>query len=375
MIIIRFLSILFLIFVLISCEDKKDVYSDIKFIEWVDESSNQNEYLADSIFTSDTKLVRLQLTDESIINRIRAIASDSSNIFILDRTQSSIFNFDSEGNFKNKLEAIGRGPGEYNAVIDLSINPEEKYIYLLCDRPYKLMTFDYDFNFIEEIVLNDLYFDFLKTDDSFIIRKLLDLNASNPNSIEIVNSNSGSLEKRLLKFDKNTHEKLINLNGGIVGSMLTKSSSILTTTDIDNTIIYEVLEDTIVPKYKFNKQDDSHINEPIISNMIETENYLFFKMGDGISLLDKSSEELKRYKGVMNYEEYNASVHEHFKVKGQKSMISFVIYPSSVKSIEGIFEERIKTMKDTSDINRIFLDFAKKTKLNDNPILLLYEVK
>ncbi len=367
----KLLRFVLLIFLLYSFKENFESDPDLKSIKRVD---SEDKYLADSAFASKAKVVRLETKEESFVRDIRVIATDSSNIFILDRSQSAIFNFDINGKFKNKFEVVGKGPGEYNAVIDLNIDSDKKLIYLLCDRPYKIMTFDYSFNFIEEFELNDLYYDLIKSDNSFILRRNAFLDHFESYNIEVFGSKSGLLEKKLLKNDPNSNNRaIVSELGG--SSMLTESLSNLATIP-NKSVIYEIANDTISPKYEFDfiKQTDSNLNQFAITNMVETENYLLFNNAHSLYLLDKKSEKLNKYEGIRNYQEYNSYLNEFYKIKGEKSKISFVLRPKRIKAVESIFLEKMESMKDTSDVNRIFLNFAKKTKIGDNPILIFYDI-
>lgn len=96
--------------------------------------------LIDTLVFKDCKVVELETTDESILSYIAQVCIVGDTLFIFDRNQNSVFIFDTDGNYINKINDIGEGPMEYIRL--LSIRPDicNQRIALLCDYLIGLCT-------------------------------------------------------------------------------------------------------------------------------------------------------------------------------------------------------------------------------------------
>jgi hypothetical protein len=81
-------------------------------INWPDFLNRPQKITRLSSIASSISYIKLVTPDSVKIGMIRRLSLTKDNIFIVDQT-SSIFIFDSEGKFKNKISHVGRGPGEY----------------------------------------------------------------------------------------------------------------------------------------------------------------------------------------------------------------------------------------------------------------------
>lgn len=74
-------------------------------------------------------------------------------IYVLNQKQLTIFIFDKKGNYINKINRKGNGPGEYLSIIDFNINRFSNNVEIL--TRYKVLTYDYiGKKFIKEYKLN-----------------------------------------------------------------------------------------------------------------------------------------------------------------------------------------------------------------------------
>ncbi|MHA1974375.1 MAG: 6-bladed beta-propeller [Candidatus Hodarchaeales archaeon] len=108
---------------------------------------NEQEVLVSQIFES-AKVVRLETSNKCLISNISALKVDSNRIFIFDRRVESVFAFNLEGKFLNKIGSKGKGPGEFIGPSDISLDRENKNIEILDYHAQKILVYDYDGNYI-----------------------------------------------------------------------------------------------------------------------------------------------------------------------------------------------------------------------------------
>lgn len=102
--------------------------------------------------------IPLETTEESIIGRIEKLESDDSYIFIFDKTNNQTFRFSQkDGSFLNKFGHIGRGPGEYIELRDMTLDKKRKEVCLLDYWGFKILYFNYDGEYLREQPLYYLY--------------------------------------------------------------------------------------------------------------------------------------------------------------------------------------------------------------------------
>ena len=88
------------------------------------------------------KIVKLQVTESSILANISDLAIIENHMLVLDGKQSQLFMFDSEGGFLKQVGRLGQGPGEY---IKPAYITADKDRFLLLDTDLRRLIF-YDRN-------------------------------------------------------------------------------------------------------------------------------------------------------------------------------------------------------------------------------------
>ncbi len=85
---------------------------------------------------SDYRIVPLEYTDNSIIGNIDKVIVVDSLVFVMDsQVAAGIFVFDvRSGKFIRNIGDVGKGFGEYLRLYDMSIDSENRYIYVLCEK-------------------------------------------------------------------------------------------------------------------------------------------------------------------------------------------------------------------------------------------------
>ena len=107
-----------------------------------------------NIFT-DVEIIPLELTSESILVNIEKVLFQDGNYLIFDKDQSFVYKFNDEGEFLSKLDKVGNGPGEYQSIYDVIINPYNDNIELM-SAIGSIYIYDKNFNWIETIDLPDI---------------------------------------------------------------------------------------------------------------------------------------------------------------------------------------------------------------------------
>ncbi len=185
----------------------------------VDIKSEKVKIKFDDYFISK-KAIALETNENSLFSEIDRISFYEHKIFILDKKLNSILVFRDNGSFLYKIKNIGRGPQEYNHLMDFTIDEKNKNIILYTDRPYALFIHNMDGSFIKKIQLNDLYFNMASMDGKVMFlnkdikKKYLLINYDIEKNIEEgfipINSRDeiyahNGIDSPLLTVDKNIH--------------------------------------------------------------------------------------------------------------------------------------------------------------------------
>lgn len=99
-------------------------------------------------------VVPLETTDSSLIGEISKIDFYKNQFYILDERTMSVFRFNRDGRYCDKIARHGKGPGEYSDLTDFSINRETNQIELLSAYG-GLHIYDMDFNHVRDLKLTD----------------------------------------------------------------------------------------------------------------------------------------------------------------------------------------------------------------------------
>ena len=336
---------------------------------------SMQRYFVDSLYLENAGTVFLETNPNSFINRIDKLYMDEGLIYIFDRSLSKIVAFSRDGRYIGHLHRIGKGPMEYTALIDIDIDTESKKIHLLSDSPFKIMTFDYDFNFESEISVENHYLELLAEQDYFYCRRAETTNyIPNENYLDIVNKKDGNVEQRLLPIQADT-ESLQKAK--IPGRKLTKSNAIFITTSHDNSI-YELKDENLIKRFVIAFDEDkneSNDGNKHITNTVESDRLVMFTSNDGLFILDKESGDLRGYTaGLLNTGPLYSSLTQFLPVSRSTSTIAFIRQPAILKMMAKSMSEKLPqtNISQPNENNTKFLDFVDKIDENSNPILFFY---
>lgn len=96
-------------------EDRKGKY--VKDVDLDNLSSPSfNDYF------SKLEIIPLELSNETLVQDVFGQIWCNNKLYILDQKQKVVFIFDQEGNFIQKIDKYGNGPGEYTDLVDFQLN-------------------------------------------------------------------------------------------------------------------------------------------------------------------------------------------------------------------------------------------------------------
>ncbi|MPM70356.1 hypothetical protein SDC9_117311 [bioreactor metagenome] len=122
------------------------------------QSSKIQKELVDTTVFKKCSIIFLETNDNSLLRRINRICYADEKLFILDRSLNKILIFNMEGKYISEIHQVGQGPGEYLSIMDFCVDIVKKQILVLCDRPYKIIAFDFDKKVMFDKKLDGLYF-------------------------------------------------------------------------------------------------------------------------------------------------------------------------------------------------------------------------
>lgn len=154
--------LLFFLLIFAMCQGKKDNRNSIlsstsknnELIEInIDDLDDNTPILFSSVF-KNFKLTPLETRNECLIGRISKMEVIDDTLYILDSNiAKSLFLFDREGKFIQKIGKIGKGPGEYIQPAFFSVNYKEKQILILDTKQQKIIRYASNGDFINEFKL------------------------------------------------------------------------------------------------------------------------------------------------------------------------------------------------------------------------------
>ena len=122
-----------------SCEKKKT--QDEKVIHFDLEQEVLNKHTTSLI--KDCKIIPLETNDSVLIGSIDKVIVDQDKLYVGDFSKThSVYVFDLQGNFQQKISRQGRGPEEYLSLYDMFIDPHTGELNLLSRIDRKLLAFD-----------------------------------------------------------------------------------------------------------------------------------------------------------------------------------------------------------------------------------------
>lgn len=109
----------------------------------IDPGLNNISYSTSGII-SDIKVVFLETNPTCLVDYFSSlIFMDEKNIIF--RSNKTILVFDNHGKYVSKIDAVGRGPGEYVSIVNAFADPLERNIYIVDYEDIKIYSYDGDY--------------------------------------------------------------------------------------------------------------------------------------------------------------------------------------------------------------------------------------
>lgn len=351
--------------------------------------STENVELTDSAFFAQTRILLLETTDASLVQSINAICMAGDTLFLLDNRQQKIFIFDGNGKFINAIHNIGNGPKEYVALSDISI--QNGLLAVLCNRPYKIMYYSYDGQFVKERNVSDYFRNFATTDRYTYYYSTAPLGKR----IFNVYDEQNGTEKQIPFPDGKYMGAEAQEEGTIyrvsAGRQVTEGHSVLFTWPFDYTIykadngevkaLYTIdFGERTLPKelleqpmnvFEFTQLCAKEGYVHTIEDMVENEDYLIFKTNPWIFLIDKQERTVKPCSFIRVTEFMGGGSNDYLAVKGTDMLAQS--YPPFL--FKGLMRNVIaQNLLPHNELADQFARVYKELKDEDNPVLLLFQL-
>lgn len=141
------------IYLIMGCNSNKPDIQNNNLIT-IEIDHKKNEPLLLSSIVDSISFIKLETKNNEIISSPTKVQLFKNKIYILDRERNSIFIFNKSGDYLQKIQNTGKGPGEYLQLVDFEINNQG--IYLL-DYPNNIIHYDFDFKYLQKIELKNSY--------------------------------------------------------------------------------------------------------------------------------------------------------------------------------------------------------------------------
>ncbi len=151
----------------------------------------------DSIFL-DVKYVHLEATHDSAISNIDKIIITDSLYYILDKKQASIFIFNKQGEFQNRLAKRGRARDEYLSLDDFFV--KKSMLYVLSSDLRKVIVYDSELKYLSNIKLESF-----GTNISYINNKLYyftNYSSEDLNLFHVYDITQGICDDKFCKYEE-----------------------------------------------------------------------------------------------------------------------------------------------------------------------------
>ncbi len=112
----------------------------------------QSIFLPLSLYTDSLEIIKLDNSEDALVGRAN-ITVTKNFLGIYDFNNRLYKLFTRKGKFLHTIGAIGQGPGEYQLLYDNQIDEENNRIYLFPWTTKKVLVYDLDGNFIQDIPL------------------------------------------------------------------------------------------------------------------------------------------------------------------------------------------------------------------------------
>lgn len=346
------------------------------------QSSKIQKELVDTTVFKNCSIISLETNDNSLLRRISRICYADDKLFVLDKSLNKILIFNMKGELISGIHQVGQGPGEYLSIMDFCVDKVKKQILVLCDRPYKIIVFDFDKKLIFDKKLDGLYFNII-ADSGYVFC----------NKLEVSNEKGQKYELHRISIESDDVFHYLPIRTNIKSNRFYRGNQITTTLNtyytrrFDNGI-YLLNNNEVYKKYTIDflehsmdeytdnstisdDQVERAINKNLvysISDVVENDRYMLFSTNIGFYVYNKESGKLNGYKSLFS-SSLGIGFNSYFPVGNTGKFIAIELKPWLINLVR---EKRLSAQNDVDDD---FMRLANKIDSDDNPVILLYEFK
>jgi ribosomal protein S17E len=323
----------------------------------------------------NNRYIPLETNEESLIGNITKLYISTDRIYVMDQIKTrSLFVFDKNGNFKYKISRIGNGPGEYMIISDFFVDEQTKKITLLANGR-KIIQFDYNGNFISEhnVTLPHCSFILPLKQDKFA---LVNLVSAEDKFLVYLTDKDFKIKNKFIENPEGW-ERIARLQDVSYSGY---NSERYLFTHVCSTVIYELNNEGVYPKYQFLIPSGMELNKKIVQDyaqlqdedfVMKTFNYFsfdsFFELKN--QLFVEFSIKDKKYRGLFNKD---TNAFSYFSLKNATSKSINPVYLTQIdeNKIAGYIEARQNQKYDSLPGLKI-----QTEKEYLNPVIVVSELK
>ena len=149
-----------------ACKTADKVNGDLPEI-YVDLSKEQDFYDISDDIGPDFEIVALETNDQCVLGEIKKVVFANNRYYILNSNPLGIYIFDTAGKYVDKLDKLGRGPGEYLSLTSFAVIGRDIWIY--DNTGYKIMRYNENFVNTETSPLRSTIFDVESLGDDLLL--------------------------------------------------------------------------------------------------------------------------------------------------------------------------------------------------------------
>ncbi|TWO31570.1 6-bladed beta-propeller [Seonamhaeicola sediminis] len=345
------------------------------------ESSKKDE-LVDYI--KNFKILKL-FTNIKLAN-IDKVKFFNNMYYVLDKKTSNLVVFNEAGVFINKIGERGRGPGEYIKITDFEIDSKRNQILLLSEPNRAFFKYSLKGDFIKRISLDFFVHGFVLTKNDNLVFM------SGRSSKTKMTLTRTDLNGKVIQYDVPFPEDIKIKSFGYTGGIHKQGISNYFT-EATSSLVYEV-EDYLTPKYQFNfgedtwKEEDRYNLDKFVKERKQHNiSHLINFYCDNNEVLAFRFKKGKYYRKGYYFKNSHKFIASPYNLKDSflysllsheigiktESFISALNYPLYEFLINS---KEAQLFKDSNpEFYQYINDNLKGFSENDNPYLLIYEVK
>ena len=142
------ICLLFILTFSISCSKDKE-QKDLT----IDLLAEAKDSIGYSLLVNSIEYINLELTDSCLIGGITDMAISRDRMFIFDEQQQTIWIFDREGKYQNKIFRKGEGPGEYSHISHFEYDDRKNQIVVLSPWKQALLFYTPEGEYLKTVKL------------------------------------------------------------------------------------------------------------------------------------------------------------------------------------------------------------------------------